>query len=324
MSFSWHVDDVIIRQMNEEDIEESDRIIRLAFGTFRGIKDPENYRIDAKYAHPRYFADPSASFVAELNGKIIGSNFGLHWGSIGIFGPLTIHPDYWDKGIGSKLMRQVMRCFEKWKVTHSGAMTFANSPKHISLYRKLGYNPRFLIPVMSKKIEDKPISTNSKFTWLRYSENGKDKDRILQECNKVTNTVYPGLDLRLEIKAVDKLNLGDTVILLGEHKEIIGFAVCHCGVNTEAGAEKCYVKFGAVSTNSHSEINFTNLLNVCEEFTVSKKMKTLVVGVNIGRHNAYQLLLKQDFIIDFLGVSLHQPNNDAYNTAEKYVLDDWR
>jgi hypothetical protein len=27
-------------------------------------------------------------------------------------------------------MEPVMRCFEEWKVTHSGVMTFANSPKH--------------------------------------------------------------------------------------------------------------------------------------------------------------------------------------------------
>ena len=137
--------------MTEEDIQEADRIIRLAFGTFRGIEDPENYRADAMYANPRYNADPSASFVAELNGKILGSNFGFHWGSVGIFDPLTIHPNYWDKGIGSKLMEPVVRCFEKWGVIHSGAMTFANSPKHINLYRKFGYHPRFLIPVMSKK-----------------------------------------------------------------------------------------------------------------------------------------------------------------------------
>ncbi|MDH3656644.1 MAG: hypothetical protein OEM77_00700 [Nitrosopumilus sp.] len=52
-----------------------------------GHDDPENYRSDARYANPRYSADPSGSFVAELNGKIIGSNFGFHWGSVGIFAP---------------------------------------------------------------------------------------------------------------------------------------------------------------------------------------------------------------------------------------------
>ena len=35
--------DIIIRQMVKEDLKEADRIIRLAFGTFRGHDDPENF-----------------------------------------------------------------------------------------------------------------------------------------------------------------------------------------------------------------------------------------------------------------------------------------
>ena len=318
------MNDVVIRHMTEEDIQEADRIIRLAFGTFRGHEDPENYRADSMYAYPRYNADPSASFVAELNGKIIGSNFGLHWGSVGIFGPLTIHPEYWNKGIGSKLMESVVRCFEKWGVTHSGAMTFANSPKHINLYRKFGYHPRFLIPVMSKKIEPKSIPSNSKSTWLRYSESKENQEKYLEECSQVTNTIYPGLDLELEIKTVDKMNLGDTVILVDQSKEIVGFAICHCGINTEAGNDKCYVKFGTVKANSDSQGNFMNLLNACEEFAISKGLSTLIAGVSVGRYNAYQSMLHQNFSIDFLGVSLHRPNNDAYSIADRYVIDDWR
>ena len=316
--------DVVIRHLVEKDLQEADRIIRLAFGTFMGHDNPEDYRSDARYANPRYSADPSASFVAELDGKIIGSNFGLHWGSVGIFGPLTIHPEYWNKGIGSKLMTPVMKCFEEWNVTHSGAMTFANSPKHINLYRKFGYHPRFLIPVMSKKIESKSVTSNSKFTWLSYSECKENQDKYLEGCSQVANTVYPGLDLELEIKAVNKMNFGETVILFDKNKEIVGFAICHCGMNTEAGNDKCYVKFGAVKANSDAQSNFVNLLNACKELVIAKEMSVLTGGVNAGRFNAYQSMLNQNFCIDFLGVSLHQPNNDAYNIADRYVIDDWR
>lgn len=56
--------DVIIRHMVKEDLIEADRIIRLAFGTFRGLDDPENFRSDARFAHPRFSADPFASFVS--------------------------------------------------------------------------------------------------------------------------------------------------------------------------------------------------------------------------------------------------------------------
>jgi len=310
--------------MREVDLQEADRIIRLAFGTFMGHDNPENYRIDVRYANPRYNADPTASFVAEIDGKIIGSNFGLHWGSVGIFGPLTVHPEYWDKGVGSKLMEPVMRCFEEWRVTHSGAMTFANSPKHIKLYRKFGYHPRFLIPFLSKKIEPETISSNSKFTWVMYSEHKEEQDNYLEGCSKVTDTVYPGLDLELEIKAVNKMNYGETIILFDENKEIAGFAICHCGRDTEAGNDKCYVKFGAVKADSNSQENFVNLLHACEEFTISKELSVLTGGVNAGRYNAYQAMVNERFSVDFLGVSLHQPNDDTYNVTDRYVIDDWR
>ena len=316
--------DVVIRPMKEEDIVEADRIIRLAFGTFMGHENPEDYRSDAKYANPRYNTDPSASFVAELEGKVIGSNFGLHWGSVGIFGPLSIHPDCWNKGIGSKLMMPIMKCFEEWKVTHSGAMTFANSPKHINLYRKFGYHPRFLIPVMSKKIESKEVPVDSKFTWEKYSDNSKNQDKFLKGCNQVTDTVYPGLNLELEIKAVDEMSLGETVILFDENKEIAGFAICHCGNSTEAGNDKCYIKFGAVKADSKAQNNFRNLLKTCETLTITKELSILTAGVSAGRYNAYQHMINQRFSVDFLGVSLHQPNNDAYNMTDRYVMDDWR
>ena len=314
----------MIRHLIKKDLQEADRIIRLAFGTFMGHDNPEDYRSDARYANPRYNADPSAAFVAESDGKIIGSNFGLHWGSVGIFGPLTVHPEYWNKGVGSMLMEPVMKCFEKWKVTHSGAMTFANSPKHINIYRKFGYHPRFLIPVMSKKIEPKYVMSNSKFTWSSYSDYKEHQDKYLDGCNQVANTIYPGLELELEIKAVNKMNYGDTIILFDENKETVGFAICHYGINTEAGNDKCYVKFGAVKANSESQSNFMNLLKACEELAIAKGLSILTGGVNAGRYNAYQSMLKQNFSIDFLGVSLHRPNNDAYNIADRYVMDDWR
>ena len=316
--------DAIIRSMEKEDLSEADKIIRLAFGTFMKHDNPADYRSDARYAYPRYNADPSASFVAKMDGKIVGSNFGLCWGSVGIFGPLSIHPEYWNKGIGSKLMWPVIKCFEKWNVTHSGAMTFANSPKHIHLYQKFGYHPRFLIPVMSKKIESASVSSESEFAWARYSECKDDRDKYLEECAQVTNTVYPDLDLRLEIKAVDKMNFGETVLLFDENKEVEGFAICHCGADTEAGNEKCYIKFGAVKANSDAKSNFVNLLRTCEELTASKRLSVLTGGVNAGRYDAFQSMLNQNFSIDFLGVSLHQPNNDAFNTTDRHVIDDWR
>jgi hypothetical protein len=35
----------------------------------------------------------------EVNGELVGSNFMANWGSVGVLGPLTVHPDLWNKGV---------------------------------------------------------------------------------------------------------------------------------------------------------------------------------------------------------------------------------
>src|SRR6185436_16085358 len=132
---------------------ETRRIIRVAFGTFIGVPDPENFRLDFDSAGTRWLADPSAAFAAEVDGELAGSNFATRWGSVGFFGPLTVRPDLWNKGIAQRLMEPVMESFKRWNVTHAGLFTFAQSAKHVGLYQKYGFWPRFLTAVMSKAVD---------------------------------------------------------------------------------------------------------------------------------------------------------------------------
>jgi GNAT superfamily N-acetyltransferase len=134
--------------MRQSDIPQADRIMRLAFGTFLGLPDPLSFMGDAGYVKTRYMANPSAALVAEVNGKLAGSNFAMNWGSVGIFGPLTIHPDLWNKGVAKRLLEKTMELFDGWKIKHAGLFTFAQSIKHIHLYQNFGFWPRFLTSIM--------------------------------------------------------------------------------------------------------------------------------------------------------------------------------
>src|SRR5216684_5405644 len=113
-----------IRLLREEDLPAADRIVRLAFGTFLGLPDPLNFMGDAEYVRTRWVADPSAVFGAELGGELVGTNFATRWGSVGFFGPLTIRPDLWDRGIASKLLEPTLDLFAKLDVRHAGLFTF--------------------------------------------------------------------------------------------------------------------------------------------------------------------------------------------------------
>src|ERR1051325_3744626 len=99
---------IIVRQLQESDLPAADHIMRLAFGTFIGLPEPTAFMGDASYVRTRWFADPAAAFAAEVGSELVGSNFATNWGSVGFFGPLTIRPDFWYRGVGKRLMEPVM------------------------------------------------------------------------------------------------------------------------------------------------------------------------------------------------------------------------
>src|SRR5688572_7867862 len=144
--------DVRIRPLEEADLGEADRIMRLAFGTFLGLPDPGSFMGDADYVRTRWAADPTCALAAEADGRLVGTNFVTRWGSVGFFGPLTVDPSLWDQGVARALLDATMPIFDGWGVTHAGLFTFPGSPKHVALYQSYGFLPRFLTPVLAKTL----------------------------------------------------------------------------------------------------------------------------------------------------------------------------
>ena len=144
--------EVYVRPLGKEDLDEADRIFRVAFGTFLGMPEPERFHADADYVRTRWKAYPGAGLAAELDGRLVGSNFAANWGTVGFFGPLTVAPEYWDRAIAHHLLDATMHLFEAWKTRHSGLFTFAQSAKHVGLYQKYGFWPRFLTAIMSRPV----------------------------------------------------------------------------------------------------------------------------------------------------------------------------
>lgn len=344
---------LFIRPLKENDLSEADRIFRLAFGTFLGLPDPITCFGDADYVRTRFYSDPQSAYGAIIvddadpdngNGKLVGSNFTTNWGTVGFFGPLTIHPDYWGKGVARSLMEPTMQLFSKWKTKHAGLFTFAHSPKHISLYQKFGFWPYFLTAIMSKDVSptrDKYNKDSSKLNWSKYSEvskGGKEEEKyLLNACRRLTTAIYDGLDLSVEIMSVMKQRLGDIVLVWdvdnksdSNNKKLAAFGICHCGKGTEAGSNKCYIKFAAVQPprtydDAHLAANaFERLLNASEAFASERGSSRLVAGVNTCRQRAYEKMLSYGFHIDMLGIAMQKGNDVGYNRSDVYIIDDWR
>lgn len=312
--------DISVRPLLENDLPQADYIFRLAFGTFLELPDPLQFAGDTATVHTRWKADPSAALGAEVNGRLVASNFLTQWGSIGLFGPLTVHPDYWDKGIAKALLQETMKIFSKWKVMHAGLFTHAESPKHIALYQKFGFWPRYLTAIMSFQIRSK----RSSLECVRLSEaSNSTAARLLEHCSKLTGEIHQGLNVTREIYAVNDQKLGDTLMLF-DGSQLVGFAVCHCGAGTEAGSGACYLKFAAVRPGKKAEEYFRQILMNCEAFASALGIEQLIAGVNMARHRAYQVMMNRGYRIFRLGVAMQKPNEAAYNRDECYVIDDWR
>ncbi|BAU43021.1 GNAT family N-acetyltransferase [Leptolyngbya sp. O-77] len=327
---------ITIRAMQEADLAIADHLFRLAFGTFIGLPDPQDFARTMNYMN-RWYLDPSAAFVAEDNGQIVGSNIAVNWGSFGGFGPLTVHPDYWNQKVGQQLVSAAMDYFAQHQISQLGIFTFSNSPKHLALYERFGFHPRCLTAVMSKPVQPQNSQTPLQ-SGLRYSDLAAAMQvDSLERCAELTNTVFEGLDLSNEIRTVAARHWGETVLLESqdspvENQRLEGFAICHCGEGTEAGKDACYVKFGAVRSGDSRRDRFANrasqslasLLQACEGLAAQRGLSTLICGVNTERQGAYQLLRSLGFRIDILGVAMLCPNQPAFNHPGAFVLDDWR
>jgi predicted N-acetyltransferase YhbS len=309
-----------VRLLREDDLPLADRIFRLAFGTFNGVPEPEKFGGDIDKIRTRWLADPAAAFGAEVDGRLVGSVFATLWGSVGYFGPLTVHPDFWDAGVGQRLLAPVMELFNRWGTRHNGLYTYSHSPKHLALYQKHGFWPRFLTAIMFQEVQRPkpatPVTLFSEATTERW-------EGLLAACQGLTDAIFGGLDVSREMRAVHSQKLGDTV-LIHDGRGLAGFAVCHCGPGSEAGSGACLVKFAAVRPGGGAGRHFDRLLEACHNFAAGRAAAHLHAGVNTGRHEAYRQLLARGFRTHTVGVAMHRPNVSAYHHAGVYVIDDWR
>jgi GNAT superfamily N-acetyltransferase len=309
------VTSITVRPLESSDLDEADRIMRLAFGTFLGLPGPRDFMGDGDYVRTRWTAEPESALGAFAGDRLIGSNFVTQWGSVGFFGPLSVEPELWDQGVARRLLDETMAIFGRWDLTHTGLFTFGHSPKHIALYQSYGFMPRFLTPILTKKAAGG--------TPGDLASEAADLDAVVAECARVSQTAYPGLEVSRDIRATLEQSLGD-VVLVRDGGRLVAFAVCHTGPGTEAGSGACLVKFGVAASGSDAGGRFDRLMSACEAYAESRGAGVVVAGVNTARRGAYQHLVDDGYRAALIGVTMHRPDDSAYHHADAWVVDDWR
>jgi len=315
-------DSIKIGVLKASEVDEADRIMRVAFGTFLGAPNPQEFMGDRQFMHPRVRSAHVKAIAARDDGRLIGTNLVTRWGSFGFFGPLTVLPEYWDRGVAQRLLEPTVKVFDDWAVRHSGLFTFAQSAKHVGLYQKFGYWPQHLTAVLTRT----PQATLAEVALLSQRKKTA-REEAIAGCAQLTNRISKGLDLTAEIKAVLAQGIGDVVLLEprgpGRRGKPDGFAICMTGAGSEGGEKTCYVKFGAVRGGPGAAERFDRLIDGCESFA-AERGTAVEAGVNLSRGEVFCQLRGRGYRVTTQGVAMQRPHVEGYNRPHCWVIDDWR
>lgn len=315
------LDDVKIGLLKREEVPEANRIFRVAFGTFLGLPDPASFAGDREMLTSRWPSKHVTMLAARKDGRLIGSNVLTRWGSFGFFGPLTVLPEYWDRGVARALMEATVTRFDRDQLRRTALFTFAHSTKHVGLYRKFGYWPGYLTALM--KHQPRPAADGQAEAPALLSTLPKaQRERVLEQCRALTHRLDTGLDVSEEIRSVIAQKIGD-VVLVESGSTLDGFAICHYGPGSEGGAKLCYVKFAAARPGKGAAERFERLLRAIDAFALAQGVP-IEVGINMAREDAFRRMLAHGYQAVTQGVAMQRPHEAGYNRADAYVLDDWR
>jgi len=110
-------------------------------------------RVSTLLSHPGIYG-----VVAELNGRIVGSNFLDERSSISGIGPISVDPTMQERGIGRRLMQDVLDRAAEQKVPGVRLLQAGFNNRSLCLYTMLGFRSREPISILQGKALNAKIS----------------------------------------------------------------------------------------------------------------------------------------------------------------------
>lgn len=204
----------ILRRGRPEDAEKCGVI---CFEAFKSISDQHNFPRDFPSPEPaiellRFLLsrDDVYSVLAEIDGRVVGSNFLWETASIAGVGPITVDPSVQNGAIGRRLMEDVLRRTEEQAFAGVRLVQAAYHNRSLSLYTKLGFDTREPLSAMQGPALG--------FGIPGHQVRPATKDD-LDECNKLCVRIH-GFEREAEL--VDFINQGSATVVEREGR-ITGF-----------------------------------------------------------------------------------------------------
>jgi GNAT superfamily N-acetyltransferase len=165
---------------------DGDECARIVYEAFRGVADHHRFPRDfptleaAGQLASAFIAHPAIwGVVAEVDGRIVGSNFLDERGAILGLGPITVDPEAQGRGVGRRLMKAAMERGAGARGIRLLQDSF--NMQSLSLYAALGFDVREPAVVMSGTSSGRPAPG----VEVRPLE-----DRDLEECERLCLRVH--------------------------------------------------------------------------------------------------------------------------------------
>ena len=157
-------------------------------------------------AHPGFYA-----VVAELDGRVVGSNFLDERSTVAGIGPITVDPTVQNRAVGRQLMQHVLDRVTQRRFPGVRLVQSAYHNRSLSLYARLGFVAREPLSTM----QGPPIAAHVPGYTVRPAT-----ERDLDACNRVCAKVH-GHDRRGEL--LDAIQQGSATLV--EHGgRVTGYA----------------------------------------------------------------------------------------------------
>lgn len=190
--------------------------------------------------------------VAEVDGRVVGSNFLWENAVIAGVGPITVDPRLQNVAVGRRLMEDVMRRAHDRRFVGLRLVQAAYHNRSLSLYTKLGFDTREPLST----IQGPAIGLEIRGRAVRPTNEGD-----LDACNKLCSRVH-GHDRGLELR--DAINQGTATVVehngrITGYATMIGFLGYAVGENNEdlkalIGAAKAFPGPGFLLPTRNSEL----------------------------------------------------------------------
>ncbi|HEV1286791.1 MAG TPA: GNAT family N-acetyltransferase [Bryobacteraceae bacterium] len=178
------VEEVTIRRARPEDAQACGRICYEAFhkiNTDHGF--PPDFPdagvavglLSMMFSHPSFWC-----VVAELNGRIVGSNCLDERSAVVGLGPITVEPGGQNHGVGRRLMEAVLDRSRERKVPSVRLLQSAFHNRSLSLYSRLGFDAREPMSVM----QGPPLRSSINGCTVRAAT-PRDLDAANRVCERV-------------------------------------------------------------------------------------------------------------------------------------------